>query len=71
MKYYKVKPEFDSKYIGQHVLVADELYTSKEMEKLHIKHNCCEVVEISRNKTYWFFGARFAYQEGGENEADR
>lgn len=70
MKYYKVKPEYDNKtrykysYHGQGVpdgiIIADELYTPKEFEKLAMCPAWFELVEISKRKIYFFFGARFA-----------
>ena len=47
------------------ILVGNELYTLKEWEKLTARNlqnldRYAEPVEINRNKTYWFFGARFA-----------
>lgn len=72
MKYYKVKKEYDNlqRYNGKTVnfdgvWVANELYTKKELKKLangglYINLKYFDVVEINKNKTYWFFGARFA-----------
>lgn len=47
-------------------LIAGELYTPKEWNRVIKSHvfgcnpaNCVEVVEVSKNKTSWFFGARF------------
>lgn len=75
MTYYRVKPEYDnfslwrcSKYAG--FLVANELYTEKELVKKHIifcmgvTPNMFDRVEIPKNKVYWFFGARFADVDG-------
>lgn len=52
------------------ILIGKELYTVKEWEKVVNSHvfgcsplNCVELVEISKNNTYWFFGARFELQE--------
>ena len=43
-------------------MVANELLTEREKNMYcnHDKHY--EVVEIPKNKTYWFFGARFAVE---------
>lgn len=73
MKYYKVKADFDQFKLDRNgnFLVANELYTKKEVEKIrekyeHANRRVCdfdrmfEVVEISKHKIYWFFGARFA-----------
>lgn len=74
MKYYKVKNlEYGSKNIydkkGRFLfpIVEDELYTVKEMEKIHAKYKprhdlykFCDLVEIPKSKIYWFFGCRYA-----------
>ena len=64
MKYYKVKEEKNywnmktGKYNG--VAIKDELLTEKEMNKMGFPFtDNFEPVEISRNKTYHFFGCRF------------
>lgn len=60
MKYYKIKKEYDNKKrIDGNILVQDELYTEKEKEHFHIPEEFCEVVEVSKRKIYWVFGARF------------
>ena len=69
MKFYRVK-------VGGKIFrratymetVVNELFTPKEVEKYSKpdKYGCkmrldwLEPVEISRNKTHWLFGARFA-----------
>lgn len=61
MKYYKIKKEYDNKKRNDgNILIGNELYTKKEKEKYNIPDLCCDIVEISKNKIYWFFGARFA-----------
>lgn len=59
MSYYRVKPENDGKRLAHgYYAIANELFTAKEAENLNaIRY--CELVEISRNKTYRAFGARF------------
>jgi len=66
MVYYKVKPEYDQRPTNKGVLVANELYTFKEWQKLRDSAGrkiplklCFEEIEVSKNKTYFFFGARF------------
>ena len=71
MLYYRVKKEYDNKrkfrYTNKEkthvksddILIAGELYTQKEREKLHHKNDCFDLVEVPKNKTYFFFGARF------------
>ena len=72
MTYYRVKPEYDNRsnyrYVGNSnlkikrdgILIANELYTPRERERLSVKDCVFDRVEISRKKVYWFFGARFA-----------
>jgi hypothetical protein len=61
MKYLKVKPSADQrKRKDGSIYVANELYTEKEAENLGINPALCDRVEISRKKTYFFFGCRFA-----------
>lgn len=63
MLYYRVKPEFDNKRRRDgSILIANELYTSKEKERLQIPAVAVEAVEVSKRAIYFFFGARF----GGE-----
>lgn len=65
MIYYKVKPQYDNlriynkkgKYTG--FLIANELYTAKEREKLNISDHVFELLEVPKRAIYWFFGARF------------
>lgn len=63
MKYYKVKQESDNVTHNKGFLVANELYTEKELDKLNLSGKFIELnfdkVEISKFKTYWLFGARF------------
>ena len=80
MRYYRVKPEYDQKQrIKNHkysvkrkpdgIYVANELYTAGELEKFYLtweqERKGFEIVEIPKNKVYWFFGCRFA-MEGAE-----
>lgn len=80
MKYYKVKKEYDNwsiykynknnKLVYSGFLVGNELKTPAEYKKLieTIKNfnvsKAFDIVEVNKNKTFWFFGARFA---GGTN----
>lgn len=72
-EYYKVKPEYDNfalydcnarKYKG--VLVGNELYTERELEKRNIlnmrgvRPEMFELVKLSPRKTYFMCGVRFA-----------
>lgn len=61
MKYYKVKPEADNRRRKDgNIYVANELYTERETKKLNLNKHFLEIVEIPKNATYWFFGARFS-----------
>ena len=72
MKYYRVKPEYDNKTrykwnnkrqgVPHSILIANELYTPKEFEKLANCPAWFDTVEISRKRTYFSFGARFAME---------
>jgi hypothetical protein len=69
MKYYKVKPEFDKvkRYrltprgvcVPDSILVGNELYTEIEHSKIANRKQMFDVVYISKNKTFFSFGARF------------
>ena len=78
MLYMKVKPAADNFIINKKfdILVANELYTIKEFEKLRYEFlkmgrgtvelkDKFEIVDISRKQTYFFFGARFSNLTGG------
>ena len=76
MKYFRVPDLMDGKRVFRQLangtfertftpvreLVRDELYTERELGKLGIDYikEKLECVEISRQKIYWCFGARFA-----------
>lgn len=70
MKYYRVKKEYDNKTrytwnnkhqgVSNGILVANELYTPSEFRKIANCKSWFEEVEVNKNKTHWFFGARFA-----------
>lgn len=74
MMYYKVKKEYadtnrymyigSTHYFKQYgVLIANELYTPCERKKIANSDRFFDIVEIPKNKTYRFFGARFASDE--------
>ena len=71
MEYYRVKPQYgDTSRIvwnrnhtqahNDGFLVANELYTPCERNRLKNGSQCFEKVNISQRKTYQFFGARLA-----------
>ena len=74
MTYYRVKKEFDNYpkyvYIGKSlkmkregILIGEELYTPMERQKIANADKFFDEIELPRQKTYWFFGARFADTE--------
>lgn len=77
MLYMRVKEKADQFVIDKNfnILIANELYTIREFEK--IRYNFMKIggsttklkdkfdlVDIPKNKTYFFFGARFAEDNG-------
>ena len=70
MTYYKVKPEYDNEVrytwnnhgqrVRNGILIANELYTPTEFLKIANCPAWFNVVQVSKRKVYWFFGARFA-----------
>lgn len=61
MLYYQVKPKFDQKKrCDGSILIANELYTSREKERFAISDEAVDPVQVSRRSVYFFFGARFA-----------
>lgn len=70
MKYYRVKLQYDNKTrykwnnhrqgVPDSILIANELYTPKEFERLANCPAWFELVEIPKSKIYFCFGARFA-----------
>lgn len=60
MKYYKVKKEYDNtKKPNNDIYIANELYTQKEVDRERLNTSYMDTVEINKNRTYFFFGARF------------
>ena len=75
MKYYRVKPEFDGKTLYKkqrqrgysstykvpngYNLIANELLTEKEVEKLNVPQICVDPVNLKKSEVYFCFGARF------------
>lgn len=69
MKFYRVKIEGKIFRRAAYMqTIRNELFTEKEVEKYskpdkhgyRMKLEWLEPVEVSRNKTHWLFGARFA-----------
>lgn len=69
MIYYRVRKEFDNfpqnpRIHDGNILVGGELFTEKEFNKLpYVYAGAFERIDIPRNQTYWFFGARFQKEE--------
>ena len=64
MKYYKVKKEADQKRRKDgSIYIAEELYTEKEAEKLNLNTDFMQLINVNKNSTYFFFGARFQIEE--------
>lgn len=61
MKYYKVTRDNVHDYFTGYTTIKNELVTEHERNtKFRYLQDCVfQTVEISRKKTYWFFGARF------------
>ena len=74
MKYYRVKPEYDNvtRYklnphggcVPDSVLIGNELYTETEHSKIANRSQMFDVVNISKNNTFFSFGARFEIKDG-------
>ena len=77
MKYYSVKPEYNGKqlYKSEHKsgakipngysLIAHELLTEKEAEKLNVPQTCVDPVNVKKSQVYICFGARFEMETKG------
>ena len=69
MIYYCVRKEFDNfpqnpRIHDGNILIGGELFTEKEFNKLpYVYAGAFERIDIPRNQTYWFFGARFQKEE--------
>lgn len=60
MKYYKVKPSYEGMATKDgRSLIANELFTVKEFEKLKVPASVASIVEVSKKNVYISFGARF------------
>lgn len=64
MIYYKIKPEYDNRLVGEnrHLVIGNELYTEKEFIKLKLPLVCADRVVIPKSKIFTSFGARFEYK---------
>ena len=80
MTYYRVKPEKDQTRVcvddgkAGYTLIGYELWTHREVERvLKITDNdrvarLFDAVEVSKKRTHWFFGCRYADDGPGPNE---
>lgn len=60
MQFFKVKPEFDNKSRPDgSILIANELYTEREVKRFGIPACRLDSIEVSPRDTYFCFGARF------------
>ena len=67
MKYLKTPSRLDGREICYNSkkglyfsFVANELFTVREAERMHLNAAIFEAVSIPRNKIYFFFGRRFS-----------
>lgn len=60
MIYYQVLPQYDNKARKDgSILVGNELYTKKEMQRFSIPAKYVQKKEVKKSKVYFSFGARF------------
>lgn len=61
MKFYKVVVDDKHDYFTGYTTVKNELLTEKERNKKfrYLSDDVFQVVEVSKKKTFWMFGARF------------
>lgn len=63
MEFYKVKKEYDNRPLkGMVLYVCGELFTKKECKEYGVNMDFVEKVDVPKDQTFFFFGARF--QEG-------
>lgn len=71
MTYYRVKEHYDNvprykivngRRVYDSCLIGKELYTPAERAKFTAPERTFDIVEISRKKTYFFFGTRYAME---------
>lgn len=61
MTYYRVKEQYENmRRSDGSIYVGGELLTESETKKYNTPEHILDAVNVSRKKTYWFFGARFA-----------
>ena len=58
MKFYRAKKNYSNKFDE---IIKNELITERELEKYYkdFSKDLFEIVEVKKNNTYKFFGARF------------
>lgn len=61
MLYYRVKSEYDNmRRSDGSIYVGRELLTAAEVKRYKTPQRILDAVDVPKNKTYFFFGARFA-----------
>ena len=69
MQYYRTPQKFDGRDVYSRkarkwlIMVGGELHTARELLKYGFNPDAFERVEISRRRTFWSFGARFAIED--------
>lgn len=65
MKFYKVAKDNVHDYFTGYTTVKNELLTEKERNSKfrYLTDDVFQVVEVSKKKTFWMFGARFEVKE--------
>lgn len=60
MKFYRATREVHDYFTG-YTTIKNELVTQREKDTkfMYLSDSVFEEVEVSKKKTYWFFGARF------------
>ena len=64
MVYYEVLKQFDQKRRDNTIYIQNKLYTENEVKKLNLNQSYLQKVEYPKNKSYWFFSARFNAMQG-------
>lgn len=65
MKFYKTVKDNVHDYFTGYTTVKNELLTEKERNSKfrYLTDDVFQVVEVSKKKTFWMFGARFEMKE--------
>lgn len=61
MTYYQVLPQYDNYVLPKRLIyIRHELFTPAETKRWKVDKSKCRRVRLSRKKTHFCFGARFA-----------